>query len=137
VRTAEGLEAGEAEQEGVTFKKVREGDLAWKTSTSSARDRASSACPPHNERALRLRAHLKIAKVDRDALHTDNLRQKQLTLHDLRGTGITWAAARGDNPLRIKQRAGHSGFVTTEGYIREAENLTEGFGEPFPRYRQN
>jgi hypothetical protein len=42
------------------------------------------------------------------------------------------AAARGDNPLRIKQRAGHSGFATTEGYVREAENLMEGFGDPLP-----
>jgi hypothetical protein len=25
----------------------------------------------------------------------------------LRATGITWAAVRGDDPLRIKQRAGH------------------------------
>jgi hypothetical protein len=36
-------------------------------------------------------------------------------------------------PLRIKQRAGHRSFSTTEGYIREAENLTGSFGEPFPR----
>ena len=34
-------------------------------------------------------------------------------------------------PLRIKQRAGHRSFSTTE-YIREAENLTRGFGDPFP-----
>ena len=39
---------------------------------------------------------------------------------------------RGDDPLRIKQRAGHRSFSTTEGYIREAENLREGFGEVFP-----
>jgi hypothetical protein len=38
----------------------------------------------------------------------------------------------GDDPLRIKQRAGHKSFSTTEGYIREAENLHEGFGVPFP-----
>ena len=42
-------------------------------------------------------------------------------------------AVRGDDPLRIiKQRAGHRSFSTTEGYIREAENLREGFGTPFP-----
>ena len=34
---------------------------------------------------------------------------------------------------RIKQRAGHASFSTTEGYIREAENLREtNCGEPFP-----
>ncbi len=30
----------------------------------------------------------------------------------------------GDEPLRIMQRAGHSSFETTLGYIREAENLS-------------
>ncbi len=41
-------------------------------------------------------------------------------------------AVSGEDPLRIKQRAGHRSFSTTEGYIREAENLRVGFGEPFP-----
>ncbi len=41
-------------------------------------------------------------------------------------------AARGDHPLRIKQRAGHASFSTTEGYIREAENLGRSFGTVFP-----
>ncbi len=30
------------------------------------------------------------------------------------------------------QRAGHSDFETTRGYIREAENLREGFGQVLP-----
>ncbi|WP_394826137.1 site-specific integrase [Pendulispora albinea] len=58
--------------------------------------------------------------------------RKNITFHDLRATGITWMAVRGDDPLRIKQRAGHKSFSTTEGYIREAENLSVGFGKPFP-----
>ena len=41
-------------------------------------------------------------------------------------------AVRGDDPLKIKQRAGHSTFSTTEGYIREAEAVRDGFGEVFP-----
>ena len=41
-------------------------------------------------------------------------------------------AVRGDEPLRIKQRAGHTTFSTTEGYIREAENLRDAFGEVIP-----
>jgi len=41
-------------------------------------------------------------------------------------------AVRGDDPLKIKQRAGHSSFSTTEIYIREAEAVREGFGQPFP-----
>ncbi len=56
-----------------------------------------------------------------------------MTFYDLRATGITWMALRGDNPLAIKQRAGHRRFETTEGYIREAENLRAASpGEPFP-----
>jgi len=57
---------------------------------------------------------------------------KRLTWHDLRATGITWMAARGDDPLRIKQHAGHSTFSTTEQYIRTAEAIRDGFGDVFP-----
>jgi hypothetical protein len=57
---------------------------------------------------------------------------RAITFHDLRATGITWMAARGDEHLRIKQRAGHATFSTTEGYIREAENLGASFGTFFP-----
>ncbi len=88
---------------------------------------------PHPEdRAIMLREHLKLAKVDRAELHLDDVRHKHLTFHDLRATGITWMAVRGDDPLKIKQRAGHTTFSTTEGYIREAEDLRESFGLPFP-----
>jgi hypothetical protein len=41
-------------------------------------------------------------------------------------------AVRGDDPLKIKQRAGHTTFQTTQGYIREAEAVREGFAEVFP-----
>ena len=54
------------------------------------------------------------------------------TSRDLRATGITWCAVRGDEPLKIMQRAGHSDFETTKIYLREAENLSRGFGVPFP-----
>lgn len=50
---------------------------------------------------------------------------KWITFHDLRATGITWMAVRGDDPLKIKQRAGHASLSTTEGYIRLAEELRE------------
>ena len=41
-------------------------------------------------------------------------------------------AVRGDDRLKIKPRAGHTTFSTTEIYIREAEAVREGFGEVFP-----
>jgi len=75
---------------------------------------------------------LQLAKVQRAELFVTDETRKAITFHDLRATGITWCAVRGDDPLKIKQRAGHSTFSTTEGYIREAENLRDGFGDVFP-----
>lgn len=88
--------------------------------------------PDNEDRAVLLRQHLTQAGAKRADLFADNDRQKHMTFHDLRATGITWMAVRGDDPLRIKQRAGHAAFSTTEMYIREAENLAVGFGDPFP-----
>jgi hypothetical protein len=39
---------------------------------------------------------------------------------------------RGDDALKIQQRAGHTDFQTTQGYIRVAESVRDGFGQPFP-----
>src|SRR5262249_21192682 len=75
---------------------------------------------------------LKLAGVTRADLFADEATRKPMTFHDLRATGITWCAVRGDEPLKIKQRAGHATFSTTEGYIREAENLARNFGTVFP-----
>jgi hypothetical protein len=75
---------------------------------------------------------LRLANVTRADLTTSDETRKAMTFRDLRATGITWCAVRGDDPLKIKQRAGHSTFSTTEGYIREAKNLRDGFGEVFP-----
>ncbi len=41
-------------------------------------------------------------------------------------------AVRGDEPLKIMQRAGHTDFKTTQIYVREAESVRQGFGVPFP-----
>ncbi|MBK7398397.1 MAG: site-specific integrase [Myxococcales bacterium] len=49
--------------------------------------------------------------------------------HDLRATGITWMAVRGDDPLKIRQRAGHQHIATK---MRLAEDVRAGFGEAFP-----
>ena len=88
--------------------------------------------PDDEDRAIMLRQHLETAHVKRSDLFADDAQRKHITFHDLRATGITWMAVAGEDPLRIKQRAGHQSFSTTEGYIREAENLRTGFGEPFP-----
>ena len=83
-----------------------------------------------------IQRHLQIAGVTRADLFADDASRKPMTFHDLRATGITWCACRGDDPLKIKQRAGHATFSTTEGYIREAENLGGNFGGVFPPCRR-
>jgi integrase len=48
---------------------------------------------------------------------------RPIRFHDLRASGITWMAVRGDDPQKIQARAGHTDFNTTQGYIRK-------FGDP-------
>jgi len=55
---------------------------------------------PHMSRALR-RA-LQRAGVTRPELHEGSPTRKPLTRHDLRATGLTWMAIRGDDPLKIQ-----------------------------------
>jgi len=85
-----------------------------------------------------LRRLLERAGVKRPALFANTRTAKQITFHDLRATGVTWMAVRGDNPIAIQRRAGHKHFSSTEVYIREAETLSpETFGAPFPRLPQS
>ncbi len=88
--------------------------------------------PPAGKLSCKLRLYLKRAGVTRGDLFTSDATRKAITFHDLRATGITWCAVRGDDPLKIMRRAGHAHFSTTEGYLREAENLSAGFGAVFP-----
>jgi len=89
--------------------------------------------PVADHSARGLRSWLWRAGVRRAELHADSITHKNITFHDLRATGLTWMAIRGDEPLKIKQRAGHKTLSTTEGYIRTAESVAgEGFGLPFP-----
>jgi integrase len=81
------------------------------------------------------RRWLLVAGVTRAELHETTETSRAITWHDLRATGATWMAVRGDKPLTIQQRCGHQTFSTTEMYLREAEILTEGFGQPFPAFR--
>lgn len=87
--------------------------------------------PPECDLSKRLRDYLKRAGVTRAELFTNDATRKQIRFYDLRATGITWMALRGDEPLRIMKRAGHTEFSTTMGYVREAETLGD-VGDPFP-----
>lgn len=82
--------------------------------------------------AVRLRHYLEVAGVTRAELFTTDETRKNITFHDLRATGITWAAIRGDGLERIQYRAGHATASTTQGYIREAEAVGAAVGEVFP-----
>lgn len=78
-----------------------------------------------------LRDHLIVASLKRASLYTRGPGERPITFHDLRATALTWMALRGDAPQTIQQRAGHSSYTTTQGYVREAETI--GFvGVPFP-----
>jgi integrase len=79
-----------------------------------------------------LRRYLRRAGLTRPELLEGDATRKAITFHDLRATGCTWMAVRGDEPLRIMQRAGHTDFKTTQLYVREAENLRTAIGAPFP-----
>jgi len=90
------------------------------------------AMPPMEDWARRLRKYLEWSGVRRAELFADDRTRKQITFYDMRATGISWRAVRGDDPLKIMSAAGHRDFKTTQGYIREAEPLREGFGDVFP-----
>lgn len=86
-----------------------------------------------NRWAERLREHLLVAGITRPELHATDETRKQMRFHDLRATGLTWLAIRGENPIAIHTRAGHSQWKMTEKYIRVAETVgTRSVGEVFP-----
>lgn len=88
--------------------------------------------PPEHNISRGLKLWLRKAGVRRKELHETTRTSKGITWHDLRATGITWMAIRGDEPLRIMSCAGHENFATTQTYIRAAEAIRDGFGDVFP-----
>ncbi|MFZ5891260.1 MAG: site-specific integrase [Myxococcota bacterium] len=87
---------------------------------------------PMEDWAERFRRHLHLAEVARPELFADNETHKQITLYDLRATGITWRCLRQDYGPAIQQAAGHEKYDTTDGYIRTAAVFVGRVGEPFP-----
>jgi integrase len=100
---------------------------------SEADDPVLPNLPPPEDWAATLRAHLRRAGVARASLYEDSATVKQMTLYDLRATGITWRTLRGDDARVIQQAAGHERYATTEGYVRSAEVFRGRVGAPFPR----
>lgn len=101
--------------------------------------RVITSMPRREELAERLRKYVEWACADagialRAELVADDETRRPLSWHDLRHTGITWRAVRGDEPLKVQRAAGHSDLRTTQRYINEAQTFedTGTFGEPFP-----
>lgn len=88
--------------------------------------------PSTGKQSFKLRGYLTRIGVTRSDLFASDATRRAVRFHDLRATGITWCAVRGDDPLKIMQRAGHADFTTTQLYLREAENLAHAFGTVFP-----
>lgn len=100
--------------------------------------RVVSAMPPIESLASRLRRYMGWALEDagmpaREELFADDETRRPLTWHDLRHTGITWRAVRGDEPLKVQRASGHSDLRTTQRYINEAQTFEDAgvFGVPF------
>lgn len=88
--------------------------------------------PSESHLAKALRGYLQRAGVDQAELFTTTATRRQLRFHDLKGTGVTWRAVRGDEPLRIMADAAHRDFKTTMVYVNDAHAMREGFGDVFP-----
>ena len=58
------------------------------------------------------------AGVTRASLHVRRSGSQPIRFHDLRATGITYMAIRGDSDQDVRERAGHADFETTLLYIR-------------------
>ncbi len=90
--------------------------------------------PPQCDWAKRLRKYLEWAGVARAEVFADDKTRRQIDFHDLRHTGITWRAIRGDDAKKIQRAAGHSGSAMTDKYINEAQTFEgRNFGDPFPK----
>ncbi len=93
---------------------------------------ADAVCGIPEKVAEPFRLHLREAGITRAGLLEATPTTDPITFHDLRASGVTWAALEGTDPLKIEQRCGHSDLKTTQRYIRRAEVIGRNVGEPFP-----
>jgi integrase len=89
--------------------------------------------PPPEDRAELLRKDLHTVGITREALFIEgDPHERAIVFHDLRDTGLTHMAVRGDKPLVIQWTAGHTDFKTTQGYLDRAEVERHRIGLPLP-----
>ena len=79
-----------------------------------------------------IRADLLLAGQTRAELHTMTDTREWMTMHDLRTTGITWMAVRGDAPLMMMARAGHHDVKQTTQYVDSAMLVRRVYEATFP-----
>lgn len=104
---------------------------SWVPSVRSSR----RSTPPRwqaGREAEALRADLKIAKVERPALHENTDYSQRMRFHDLRATFETWARRAGWDQRDIDARTGHASKAMAERYDRGAGSLAELQEIPFP-----
>jgi integrase len=79
-----------------------------------------------------LREDLRVAGITRLELFRRQGSSLPITQHDLRATGITYLAMRGDKDDFVRGRAGHTDFKMTEVYLRRGRQMAgAALGEPF------
>jgi integrase len=89
--------------------------------------------PPPEDRAELLRADLRTVGVARPALFIEgDPAQRGITFHDLRDTGLTHMAVRGDSPIVVQWAGGHTDFKTTQGYLDRGRVERQRIGQPLP-----
>jgi len=88
--------------------------------------------PAERTLARGFRRRLRRAGIKREALFEGTKTSRPIRFHDTRSTFATWWAIVSLDPLKIMQRGGWSAIEMVMVYVREAEALREGFGEPFP-----
>jgi len=86
---------------------------------------ASGRRPPGDNLARALRRDLKVARVNRPQLFTDNDERKQIRGHDLRATFVTINLANGKTETWISDRTGHRSSQMISKYRRLARTHSE------------
>lgn len=83
--------------------------------------------------APKFRAHLRAAGVTRARLFAENGTEERADFRSCRDTFATWCALEGLATSSLQRRMGHESPVTTDAYVKQAEDVTRGaIGEPFP-----
>lgn len=100
------------------------------------RDAAELVCPivagtPESKRAPKFVAALRAAGIERPRLFESTATTMAVNFRSLRDSGITWLALAGVDSTRMLRRAGHDHVSTTLEYVKQAEDLGGGMGEPF------